>query len=66
MMTIKERNLQKKWLTCLRCGKRIWTDRCHRFCRRCRTAIQRLNYRIPSSYATEGDTSFETYVMKQD
>ncbi|HPD14865.1 MAG TPA: hypothetical protein PLE19_07945 [Planctomycetota bacterium] len=26
----------KKWLTCLGCGKRMWTDRCHRICKKCR------------------------------
>ncbi len=26
----------KKWLTCLGCGKRMWTDRCHRICKTCR------------------------------
>ncbi len=26
----------KKWLSCLGCGKEMWTDRCHRFCKKCR------------------------------
>ena len=26
----------KKWMTCLGCGRRIWTDRCHRICKKCR------------------------------
>ena len=26
----------KKWMTCLGCGKRLWTDRCHRICKKCR------------------------------
>jgi hypothetical protein len=26
----------KKWLTCLGCGKPMWTDRCHRICKKCR------------------------------
>ena len=26
----------KKWRTCLGCGKKMWTDRCHRICRKCR------------------------------
>ncbi len=26
----------KKWLSCLGCGKQMWTDRCHRICKKCR------------------------------
>ena len=26
----------KKWLVCLGCGKKMWTDRCHRICKKCR------------------------------
>ncbi len=26
----------RKWLTCLGCSKKIWTDRCHRICKKCR------------------------------
>lgn len=26
----------KKWMTCLGCGKKMWTDRCHRICKKCR------------------------------
>jgi len=66
-MTIKERNVQKKWLTCIRCGKRIWTDRCHRYCRRCRIAVERLDYRIPSSFcAAYSDVSMEAFVGEKD
>ncbi len=28
-------DLVKKWLSCLGCGRQMWTDRCHRFCRKC-------------------------------
>jgi len=28
-------DMVKKWLTCLGCGARMWTDRCHRICKRC-------------------------------
>ena len=35
MSTLKA-NRQKKWLTCLGCGKRMLTDRCHRLCKKCR------------------------------
>lgn len=27
--------LPKKWMTCLKCGRRLFTDVNHRFCRRC-------------------------------
>ena len=26
---------EKKWMTCLRCGEKMWTDRCHRICKKC-------------------------------
>ena len=29
-------NQVKKWLSCLGCGRPLWTDRCHRICRKCR------------------------------
>jgi len=25
-----------KWMTCLGCGRRMWTDRGHRICKKCR------------------------------
>jgi len=33
--SIRRHDTKKKWFRCLRCGRRIWTDRCHRFCPRC-------------------------------
>ena len=29
-------DMVKKWMTCLGCSRRIWTDRCHRICKKCR------------------------------
>jgi len=29
----------KKWFACLGCGKPMWTDRCHRICKKCRRRI---------------------------
>ena len=26
----------KKWMSCLGCGRTMWTDRCHRICKKCR------------------------------
>ena len=34
-MTMREANRHKKWLNCLKCGRRIYTDRCHRICPKC-------------------------------
>jgi hypothetical protein len=28
-------DMVKKWMTCLGCGHKMWTDRCHRICKRC-------------------------------
>ena len=63
-MTIKEANTERKWLPCLRCGRSMWTDRCHRVCRRCRIAIGRLKYRIPRSYAMVRDSFRENLVTE--
>jgi hypothetical protein len=35
-MSVLEADSIKKWLTCLGCGKKMWTDRCHRICKKCR------------------------------
>lgn len=35
-MSTRACNLEKKWRKCLRCGKKMKTDRCHRTCPRCR------------------------------
>ena len=35
-MLLRLRPLVKKNLPCLRCGKTMWTDAAHRFCRKCR------------------------------
>ena len=44
--SIEELDKRKKRLRCLGCGKMIWTDRCHRFCRRCKAERQNVD-RIP-------------------
>jgi hypothetical protein len=44
--TIRKRNLEKKWLPCLGCGRSMYTDCCHRFCRKCR----RRRRRTPDSF----------------
>lgn len=35
-MRVKTADTEKKWLQCLGCGDMMWTDRCHRICRKCR------------------------------
>ncbi len=37
----------KKRLSCLGCGRPMWTDRCHRICRKCR----RRNNASPGTHA---------------
>ncbi|MBM4033742.1 MAG: hypothetical protein FJ291_18445 [Planctomycetes bacterium] len=34
-MTTRQANLLKSSRRCLKCGKPIWTDRCHRLCVAC-------------------------------
>ena len=34
-MSVRSENLKRRKLSCLRCGKTFWTDRCHRVCKRC-------------------------------
>ena len=60
-MSIREANKTKKKLSCLRCGRGMWTDRCHRVCARCHRRnmdepVRRpVNIWLPSS-----DDGFET------
>ena len=63
-MTIREANCQKKWMTCLRCGRRMYTDRCHRTCRRCQIAIRRLKGRMPDKYVALRDSFSTSYVLE--
>ena len=34
-MTMREANRIKKWMNCLKCDRRLFTDRCHRICPKC-------------------------------
>ncbi len=34
-MTMREANRSKKYLGCLKCGRKMYTDRCHRICPKC-------------------------------
>ena len=40
LLDTRTANLKKKHLTCLRCGRMLRTDRCHRICRSCRRRIR--------------------------
>ena len=35
-MRLRLRPLDKKYLSCLRCNRQMWTDAAHRLCRKCR------------------------------
>ena len=37
---------ERKWMSCLRCGRRIYTDIYHRLCRRCRMRNQEVSHRV--------------------
>jgi hypothetical protein len=37
----------RKRLPCLGCGKMMWTDRCHRICKKCRRRIEATPVRSP-------------------
>jgi len=35
MQSPRDKNLEKKWRRCLKCGRKLWTDCCHRLCSKC-------------------------------
>ena len=41
-MLVKELNSAKATRRCLKCGKPMWTDRCHRICTKCGHANEGL------------------------
>jgi cytochrome c-type biogenesis protein CcmH/NrfF len=41
-MSIREANALKGSRRCLKCGKTMWTDRCHRICPKCSHANEHL------------------------
>lgn len=43
----RRKNLERKKLKCLGCGREIITDRCHRFCRVCQRRNRRNGYHLP-------------------
>ena len=55
--SVYKRNKQRKELHCLKCGRPMWTDVCHRICRRC----TKRNYEVVTtlSYAMMHGTEFK-------
>ena len=45
-MAIRNPRTEKKWMTCLRCGRRIYTDIYHRLCRRCKIRNSEVSHRV--------------------
>ena len=45
--TTRRRNLERKRLKCLGCGRMMVTDRCHHFCRVCQRRNRRGQYYLP-------------------
>jgi hypothetical protein len=43
----RRKNLERKKLRCLGCGREMMTDRCHRFCRVCQRRNRRNRYHLP-------------------
>jgi Zn finger protein HypA/HybF involved in hydrogenase expression len=35
-MRLRQVPLEKKYMSCLKCGATVWTDAAHRMCRKCR------------------------------
>jgi hypothetical protein len=56
-MSIRDANRAKKWLSCLKCGRPIYTDRCHRVCPKCHQKNDkegRIRYLRSSFQSTNG------------
>jgi len=45
-MAIRSPKTEKKWMTCLKCGRRLYTDIYHRLCRRCRIRNGEMRHRV--------------------
>ena len=45
-MAVRNVKTDKKWMTCLRCGMKIYTDVFHRLCRRCRMRNAEVSHRV--------------------
>ncbi len=56
----------EKWLTCLGCGKTMWTDRCHRICRKCRRRNDATVTRSPHALALPRGILVASGVVERD
>ena len=43
------KKLPKKWMTCLKCGRKIWTDKEHRICKNCKRENEKLEPQVADS-----------------
>ena len=64
-------NLVKKWFRCLKCGGRMFTDRCHRICRKCHQRNEKTRnkhqYPLPNergAYSSPRDLMYEYDSLK--
>ncbi len=58
--TAEQPNMVRKHLPCLGCGEPMWTDRCHRFCRKC----QRRNNSSPMARVYHTVLPREAWLME--
>jgi len=45
-MAVRDFKTDKRWMTCLRCGRKIYTDVFHRLCRRCKIRNAEVSHRV--------------------
>lgn len=46
-MSVRQANALKRTRRCLKCGRLMWTDRCHRICKKCRRRNEATPVRSP-------------------
>jgi hypothetical protein len=56
----------KKWMSCLGCGKKMWTDRCHRICKKCRRRIEATPVRSPYLVSLPRGCDLSSVVSERD
>ena len=59
-MSVRDANRRRRWRPCLKCGRMMHTDRCHRICKRCNEENQyvgrfRLLRQLDSVHKHVGD-----------
>ncbi len=63
-MSIRTENLKKKRLPCLRCGQLVWTDRCHRLCKKC--SANTSDVFVKPILSVEGITLLSDYPLVEE